>query len=79
MEPGYSRVLVHEYVLLESKASWQATALDLIMMTTGSKERSEVQWRSVFKASGLRITGIWTLDPAHESLIEAVIDEHAML
>ena len=76
MEPGYSKILINENVLPESGASWQMTSLDWTMMAmAGSAERTEKQWRKLIGSVGLRVSGIWTKDPAYESLIEVNLGE----
>lgn len=79
MQPGYSKVLVYEHVIPEKGASWKSTSLDLTMMGTASKERTEAQWREVVDAAGLRISGIWTQEPGSESLIEVVTQRTSKL
>lgn len=76
MEPGYSKILINENVVPDAGAAWQITSLDWTMMATlASKERTETQWRQLVESVGLRVEGIWTKDPACESLIEMVCDE----
>ncbi|KAL9615785.1 MAG: hypothetical protein Q9160_009259, partial [Pyrenula sp. 1 TL-2023] len=74
MRAGYSKILIYEHVVPERGASWRATALDLIMMGTGSLERTEEQWNRLIKASGLQVAGTWTRDQSSESLIEVVLE-----
>lgn len=78
MEPGYSKILINENVLPDAGAAWQITSLDWTMMATlASKERTETEWRQLVESVGLRVEGIWTKDPACESLIEVVCDERS--
>ncbi len=78
MEPGYSKILVNENIVLEFGTSWKITSLDWNMMAmAASSERTEAQWRELFRSVGLRVSGIWTKDPACESLIEVEFDEKA--
>ena len=80
MKRGYSKILINENIVPDMGASWQVTSLDIIMMaTTGSRERTESQWRELITSAGLQITGIWTKDRLYESLIEAVLPESAKL
>ncbi|KAM3547888.1 hypothetical protein MY1884_009401 [Beauveria asiatica] len=76
MKPGYSKILVHENVIPTTKASWEATALDMVMLTLfSSQERNEAQWRSLLEAkAGLKITKIWKLDLPNECLIECDLE-----
>lgn len=76
MEPGYSRILINENVVPDVGAAWQMTSLDWTMMATlASAERTETQWRQLVESVGLRVEGIWTKDPACESLLEVICEE----
>lgn len=80
MEPGYSKILINENIVLETGTSWNITSMDWTMMAmAASAERTEVQWRELLKSAGLQISGIWTKDPACESLIEVTLEERAKL
>ena len=70
MKPGYSKLLINEVVLPDTGASWEATSLDLVMLTLGnSKERTESDWRKMMNEAGLSVT---TIAMGHrECLIEA--------
>ncbi|EFX00449.1 hydroxyindole O-methyltransferase [Grosmannia clavigera kw1407] len=72
MKPGYSRLLVNENVIPPVKASWEATALDIMMLTLlSSRERTEADWHHVLEdIGGLKITKIWTAANGVESIIE---------
>ncbi|KAI2768756.1 putative O-methyltransferase [Daldinia loculata] len=75
MEPGYSKLLINENVIPPRHAYWEATALDIIMMTGfSSRERTKHEWEDLLGASGLRICNIWTVDNGVESLIECELD-----
>ncbi|KAH6640167.1 S-adenosyl-L-methionine-dependent methyltransferase [Chaetomium tenue] len=73
MRPGYSRLLINENVIPGTGADWQATALDLMMLSLlSSRERTEVDWRKLLKGAGLRVVKIWSTEKQNgvESLIE---------
>ncbi|KAI1473357.1 putative O-methyltransferase [Daldinia eschscholtzii] len=75
MKPGYSKLLLNENVIPPVGAYWEATALDIIMMTAfSSRERTSREWESLLRSSGLRICKIWTVDTGTESLIECELD-----
>ncbi|KAL5402407.1 hypothetical protein PMIN04_012993 [Paraphaeosphaeria minitans] len=45
MEPGYSKLLIHENIIPSKGAEWEATALDIMMATLlSSKDRTEEEW-----------------------------------
>ena len=72
MKPGYSKLLINENVLTGTGASWEATSLDLLMMTLfSSKERSETDWKELLVGKcGLKICKIWYGGSGVESVIE---------
>ncbi|KAF2197615.1 S-adenosyl-L-methionine-dependent methyltransferase [Delitschia confertaspora ATCC 74209] len=71
MEPGYSKLLINENVIPPKSADWQATALDMMMVTLlSAEERTEQSWRTLLEGAGLRILNIWKAAEGVESLIE---------
>jgi hypothetical protein len=72
MKPGYSKILINENVIAPTGAAWEATGLDLLMLTLFSaRERTESDWRQLLeKQCGLKISKIWT----HENGVESVIE-----
>ncbi|KAI9150538.1 O-methyltransferase mpaG [Paramyrothecium foliicola] len=72
MKQGYSRLLINENVIPSVKAYWEATALDIMMMTLqSSEERTETSWRHLIEdKAGLKVTRIWNDGISTESLIE---------
>ena len=74
MKPGYSKVLISEFILPDSRARPFPASLDIQMMGLhAGKERSESQWRSLLALSGLAISGMWQMVPGGEGVIEAVL------
>ncbi|KAH6872037.1 O-methyltransferase-domain-containing protein [Thelonectria olida] len=72
MKHGYSKLLIHEFVMPRTGAHWEATSLDLIMMSlVSAKERTETEWYSLIESVlGLKIVDIWQGGEGAESLIE---------
>ncbi|KAI0189754.1 O-methyltransferase-domain-containing protein [Xylaria flabelliformis] len=72
MEPGYSKVLIHEALVAAKEPSLTATTLDMTMMALFSAlERSEDQWyKLIGSVEGLQITKIWKARHSVESIIE---------
>jgi len=66
-----SLILIDDMVLPDIKASWQATQIDLTMMTAlGSLERTLEQWQTLLKAAGLKIVKIYQYNVSvHDSVI----------
>ncbi|KAL2151685.1 hypothetical protein VTH82DRAFT_6783 [Thermothelomyces myriococcoides] len=76
MLPGYSKLLVHDHVVPESKANPHATAYDLSMMAmVAGEERTEAHWRRLLADAGYRVLRIWRSPLAAQSIIEAEVAE----
>lgn len=74
MTPGYSKLLVHDHVIPESRPHPHTTAYDLTMMVKLSAlERTESMWRELLGSVGLGIITIWTSPLATQSIIEAEV------
>lgn len=73
MRPGYSRIIIVDFVLPDTNAPRMQSAMDIQMMSIGAGvERSKSQWIELLGAAGLKVTGIWNVSPSMESIIEAV-------
>ncbi|RMZ02274.1 hypothetical protein D0860_07277 [Hortaea werneckii] len=79
MEPGYSKLLIHENCIPALGAHWEATALDMMMLgLVASKERTEHEWRELIGATvrqdgyRLRVVGIW--GDGEEEGVESLIE-----
>jgi hypothetical protein len=73
MARDYSRILIVDFVLSDTKTPLMQASIDIQMMSIGAGvERSERQWRKLLESVGLEITGIWNQSPGMESVIEAV-------
>ncbi|PHH76530.1 hypothetical protein CDD82_3954 [Ophiocordyceps australis] len=77
MKPGYSRLLINEYVIPETGAYWEATALDMVMLTLMSAhERTRAAWYNLLETrAGLCIVKIWSGEKSSQSLIECELRE----
>lgn len=73
MEPGYSKIILNEYVMKDENADWRPVSLDLLMMTlVSARERSERDWRALIARAGLKISGIFSKGEGSESVIEVI-------
>ncbi|OKP14019.1 Demethylsterigmatocystin 6-O-methyltransferase [Penicillium subrubescens] len=72
MKPGYSRLLIHEHVIPETGAYWEATALDMVMLTLlSAHERTHAAWYNLIeKRAGFNIDKIWSGGKGSQCLIE---------
>ncbi|KAL9596224.1 MAG: hypothetical protein Q9219_005935 [cf. Caloplaca sp. 3 TL-2023] len=76
MVPGYSKILINEFVVPRRNPNSLATSMDLSMMSILSAiERTDQQWRELLSAAGLKIVNIWSPEGGTESIIEAMLDE----
>ncbi len=77
MEPGYSKLFVHELIVPERGATTWVVTQDFNMMTLcATMERTEQQWRQILSNAGLRVVGIYSAaDGVSEGLIEAEATE----
>lgn len=73
MEPGYSRLIVNEWIIPESAPSKFMTAQDLNLMSVqGGMERTLALHREYLEKAGLKITNVfWPEDGISEAVIEA--------
>lgn len=77
LKHGYSKLLIHDHVLQETRAHPHATAYDLTMMVkVAGVERTETHWRALLKAAGFDVVKIWSSPLAVQSIIEAVPAGH---
>ncbi|KAK9444222.1 O-methyltransferase B [Metarhizium brunneum] len=69
-----SVILIDDMVLPDCGVPWQATQIDLVMMSTlASQERTHEQWFSLLSKAGLKINKIYTYTASlQDSIIEAV-------
>lgn len=71
MEPGYSTLLIDDYVLPDTGAELRAAEMDILMwLHTAGLERTVSQWRALFDAVGLELVQIWNTDKGDESVLE---------
>lgn len=60
MKPGYSKLLINDWIMPDEGASRFMTSMDLCMMAVfGGEERPEYRHREYIEAAGLKVTGIW--------------------
>ena len=74
MKSGYSKLIISEFILPETKAGLFPSSLDIQMLSlSGGMERTEKQWQSLLNSVGLEIEQIWTFEDGSESVIQAVV------
>ena len=76
MEPGYSRILIDEYVLPDVNAPIRGSSMDfLMMMFCAGIERTRGQWENLLDRCGLDIVKVWGGRSDYEQIIEAKLKE----
>lgn len=71
MSPG-SSLLMDDWVLLDVNAPVAGGTYDIMMlMLLSGMQRSENQWRALFKSLGLVVKNIWRKEGVGEGVIEA--------
>jgi demethylsterigmatocystin 6-O-methyltransferase len=75
MTPGYSRLIVNEWIVPEVGASMFMTAMDFNMLNAnGGMERTEALHREYLEKAGLQVTGVYRPDDdVSEGVIEAEV------
>ncbi|KAL4997486.1 S-adenosyl-L-methionine-dependent methyltransferase [Aspergillus recurvatus] len=74
MTPRYSKLLIHEMIVLEQGAPQFQAQLDMAMMAfSGGMERTRRQWRALLEKAGLEIVEFWDpVDEGGDGIVEAV-------
>ena len=74
MEPGYSKLLIWEFILPDVGASLYPSLLDINMMALLSgMERTERQWKTLLDLVGLEVVQFHKTGKNTEGLIEATL------
>lgn len=74
MKPGYSKLLIFEYILPDVGAALFPSLLDINMLVLlNGMERTETQWKELLSSVGLEVVKFWynNADNNQEGLIEA--------
>ncbi|KAI2631841.1 S-adenosyl-L-methionine-dependent methyltransferase [Hypoxylon sp. NC1633] len=76
MTPGYSKLLMSEFVLPASNSPLYPALLDINMMAVlNGMERTEAQFTELLDAAGLKIVKFWSVGAETEGLVEAVLKD----
>lgn len=71
MTPGYSKILLNEYILPDYGCSMGPAIMDMNMLTLNSgMERTKKQWRELIKEAGLNVVKLWQPEGDTEGIIE---------
>lgn len=75
MEPGYSKIILNEYILPARDCPQTASWADMQMMgTLAALERSEKQWRQLVEGTGLKIVKFWFPEGSIDGVIELMLE-----
>ena len=73
MEPGYSKLLIFEWILPAMGTPLYPALLDVNMMAVlNGMERTEMQWMNLLEQAGLEVVKFWKAGEESEGLIEVV-------
>jgi O-methyltransferase domain len=76
MKPGYSKLLIFEWILPDRDVPLYPALLDVNMMAIlNGKERTEAQWLEMLEPAGLKVKKFWKVAADQEGLIEAVLKD----
>lgn len=68
-----SRLLIADCVLPERGVNTESAWLDMIMLSFGGRERTEVQWRQIVEAAGLHLKKIYSMPGTAYGVVEAYL------
>ncbi len=72
MEPGYSKLFLHELILPDDHPNAFQCTFDMAMLTVGGMERSRSQWKNLLKEAGFDAMQFWVdKDENADGIIEA--------
>lgn len=73
MEPGYSKILINDWVLPDTGSPLLPALMDIQMIIVLSGiERTQRQWKDLLESVGLEVVKFHSLGKEVEGLIEAV-------
>ncbi|KAI0114297.1 S-adenosyl-L-methionine-dependent methyltransferase [Nemania sp. FL0031] len=76
MTPGYSKLLLSEFVLPSSNTPLYPALLDVNMMAVlNGMERTEAQFAELLDAAGLKVVKFWSIGAEIEGLVEAMLKD----
>ena len=79
MTPGYSKLILGEFILRNTETPLLAAGFDIQMMALHSgMERSERQWKILLNGAGLEVSHMAFSQADGEGIIEAVRSERAV-
>ncbi|KAI0108548.1 sterigmatocystin 8-O-methyltransferase [Nemania sp. FL0031] len=77
MKPGYSKLYIHEIIVLDTQASTYIAMLDMTMMCfNAGMERTARQWKELLAKVGLEVVKVWTPpEGGAGGIVEAMVRE----
>ncbi|KAF4637258.1 hypothetical protein G7Y89_g832 [Cudoniella acicularis] len=77
MEPGYSKLLLHELILPDKEALTVHASFDLAVMIFNSGTlRTRKQWGRLLESAGLELVKVWVPEKDTDGIVEAVVKEN---
>ena len=78
MEPGYSKILLYEFILPDRKCSLLQAGFDIQMMAMhAGMERTRAQWTRLLEEEGYSIVKFWSAPGGDgEGIVEAELKDN---
>lgn len=74
MTPGYSKLLINDYILPDTNCSLFSAGFDLEMMAMhAAMERTQGQWVQLLEQGGFEVVKFWMPPGDGEEIVEAVL------
>ena len=78
MKPGYSKLLINEYILPATACPLTPSYMDFQMMVgLAGCERTEKQFQELVGLAGLKVVNFWYPEGAPDGIVEVVLDDEA--
>lgn len=76
MRPGYTKLLIQDFLVPPTHATPIVTAHDIAMMfALGARERREGDWRRLLQSVGLELVQFWIADGMVTGIMEAQVSD----
>ena len=77
MKPGYSKIMLSEYILPATGCPLQPSFADFHIMTgLAGCERTEKQWHELAASAGLKVAKFWCPEGSIDGVVEIMLDEN---
>lgn len=79
MKPGYSKIILSEYILPATGCPLPPSYADFHMMTgLAGLERTEKQFHELAASAGLKVMNFWYPEGSFDGVVEIMLDEESV-